>query len=242
MSLEIIVEREERGELGLRLRDDLQGRLGDDAQCSLMPHEQLLEVIPRRGLPDLLTAAVADPDDLTGRQHDLERDRQVAGVSESGTQQRESAACDPPADQRTGIGRRRIGMEHTVFAQLFVELHHADSGSDRDATVGQIDLLDLVHALDVDDDPAAQRDRAVVEPGATRPRHHRDARTVGEFQDLRHLLCGAGQNHCGGDVFAPAMHGEGSRNPSSIGATRQVRQHRARLIHDRFEVRDDGVV
>ena len=54
--------------------------------------------------------------------------------------------------------------------------------------VGQVDLVDLVHPLDVDEDAAAQRDRAVVQAGAAGPRDDRDPRAVGQLDDLRHLL------------------------------------------------------
>ena len=62
-----------------------------------MAHEQVLEVVAGGGLADLLAAAVADPDDLAGGQHDLEGHDQVAGVTESGAQQREPATRDPAA-------------------------------------------------------------------------------------------------------------------------------------------------
>ena len=94
---------EEGRELDLRPRDELERRLGHDPERALVAHEQVLELVAGRGLADLPTAAVADLDDLAGRQHDLEADDEVAGVAVSATDERPAAGADASADERARI-------------------------------------------------------------------------------------------------------------------------------------------
>ena len=171
----VVLEGEERGELGLGPRRELERRLGADAERALVAGEQLLEVERGRGLAQLAPAAVADLGDLAGRQHDLHRDDVLARVAEARAEQRPAAGADPPADQRARVRRRVVGIEDAVPLELLVELEHVDARPDGDRAVHEVDLVDLVHQLDVDEDPAAQRDGAVGQPGAAGARHDRDA-------------------------------------------------------------------
>ena len=107
---------EERRELGLRPRHQLQGRLGDDAERALVAHEQVLELVAARRLADLAPAAVADPDDLAGRQHDLEADDQVAGVPVAAADQRPAVGADPAAHQRARVRGRVVRIDEAVAA------------------------------------------------------------------------------------------------------------------------------
>src|SRR4029450_9222250 len=185
-----------------------------------MTHEQVLEVVARRGLAYLLPAAVSDPDDLSCRQHDLEGHDQVAGVTEAGAQQREATACDPPAHQGARVRRGRVWVEHAVLLQLLVEFEHADAGSYGDSPIGQVDLMDLIHALDVDQDPAAKRDGSVVETSPAGTRDDGDFGAVGQFDDLRHLLCGSWQHYDRWHVLCPPVHREGRGHTCAIGPAR----------------------
>ena len=58
---------EEGGELRLRPRHEFEGGLRDDPERSLVTHEEVLELVAGRRLARLLSAAVADADDLAGR-------------------------------------------------------------------------------------------------------------------------------------------------------------------------------
>ena len=90
-------------ELGLRALDQLERRLGDDAERALVAHEQVLELVAGRRLADLPAAAVADADDLAGREHDLEADDEVARVAVAAADQRPAARPDAPADERARV-------------------------------------------------------------------------------------------------------------------------------------------
>ena len=113
-------------------------------------------------------------EDLAGRQHLVEAQHEVARVAVSGSDQRPAAGADPASDQRARVRSRIVGVDQPVPRQLLVELEHVDAGADRAGAVVQVDLVDLVHPLDVDDDPAAQRDRSVGEPGPAVTGHDRD--------------------------------------------------------------------
>ena len=162
----VVLEREERGELHLRARDELQGGLRGDAERPLVAGEQLLERQPGRGLAQLAAASLADLHDLAGRQDDLHRDDEVTRVAEARPEQRPSARPDAPADERARIGRRVVGIEDAVWSQLLVELEHVDARPDRDRAVHEVELVDAVDQLDVDADAAAQRHRSVGQAGA----------------------------------------------------------------------------
>ena len=214
----------ERRELRLRALDQLERRLRDDAERALRAHEQLLQAVARRARPRLHAAALADADDLARRQHDLERDHQLAHVAEPRAEQRPAVGADAPAHQRARVRRRVVGIHDAVRAQQLVQLHHVDAGADRDGALGQVDLEHPVHALDVDQDAVVQRHGAVDQAGAAGARHDRDALAVGELDDLRHLLGG------GRAARPPA-----ARAPPS-GAPRNMAGVRARLMRAEIEV------
>ena len=155
---------------------------------------------------------------------------------------REPAARDPTSDEGAGVRRGRVREEHAVLLELLVELQHADARADRDRPVREVDLVDLVHSLDVDEDASAQGDSAVVEPRASRPRNDRDPGEVGQLDDLRDLLRRPGQDDDSGQVLCPAVDREGRGDPGPVRAARQTRQHGAGLVHDRLELRDHARV
>ena len=152
-------------ELRLGPLHELERRLGDDPQRPLVAHEEVLELVAGRGLSDLPPAAVADPDDLAGREHDLERDHEVARVAETAADQRPAARADPPADERARVRGRIVGVDEAERPELLRELHHVDSGLHGDRAVLDVDLEDPVHQLHVDDDPVLQRHGAVGQTG-----------------------------------------------------------------------------
>ena len=117
-SVHVVVEGEERRELRLGSLHQLERRLGDDAQCPLMAHEQVLELIAGGRLADLLATTVADADDLAGRQHDLERHRRDRGCARIGPPAATSRSGDAAADERARIrgGRCRDRKRRTCPA------------------------------------------------------------------------------------------------------------------------------
>ena len=221
----VVVERPERRELRLRLGEQLERRLGRDAQRALVAHEQVLELVAAGGLADLAADAVADVQDLAGGQHVVEAEHQVAGVPVAGADQRPAAGADPAADQRARVGRRVVGIEQPVLGQPLVQLEHADAGADRDGAVDQVELVDLVHPLDVDDDAAAQRHGAVGQPGAAVARDDGIAQVVGDPHDRGDLL-GGGRQHRRGRAPARTSGAPGTapaRGPGCTGRSWTVR-------------------
>ena len=209
---------------------------------ALVAGEQLLEVERGRGLAQLAAAALADLDDLAGRQHDLHRDHVVARVAEARAEQRPAAGADPPADQRARVRRRVVGIEDAVALELLVELEHVDARPDGDRAVHEVDLVDLVHQLDVDEDAAAQRHGAVGQAGAAGARDDRDAQPVGELDDLGDLLRGAREDRHVGHVLRPAVDGERRRDARADHARAEVGQHAVVVADDRAQLVDDRVV
>ena len=212
----VVLVVEEHRELGLGSPHQLERRFGDDSQRSLVADEQVLELIPARGLADLGAAAVADADNFTIGQDDLERDHEVARVTVPGADQRPAARADPPADQRARVRSRVVGIDVAVLAQLLVELEHVEPGLDRDRAVVVVELDDPVHQLDVDEDAVPQRDGPVGQARRARARHHGDPVAVGEPHHLRDLLRAGREDDRLRDVLLPAVRRERSGHTSAV--------------------------
>ena len=236
----VVVERPERRQLGLGLREQLERRLGGDAERALVAHEEVLELVAAGGLADLVADPVADVHHLAGGQHVVEAEHQVAGVAVAGADQRPAAGADPAADQRAGVRRRVVGVDQPVLAEHLVELEHADAGADGDRAVLEVELLDLVHPLDVDDDAAAQRDGAVGEAGAAVAGHDRDPQLVGDPDDAGDLLGARRQDGEVGEPLGPAVHRERRGDPGAVVAVRLGRQDLV-VGQDRAQRGDDLV-
>ncbi len=207
----VVLEGPERGELGLGLGVELERRLGGDAERALVAHEQRLERVAGRALGHLRPAAVAEAHDLAGREHVDEAQHEVARVAVARADQRPAARADPAADERARVGRGVVGIDQPVLAQHLVELEHVDPGADRAGAVLEVDLVDLVEALEVEQDAVAQRHGAVGEAGAAGARDDGDAEAVGDPDDLGDLLRAAGEHDDVGQVVGPAVHGERRR-------------------------------
>ena len=115
-------------------------------------------------------------------------------------------------------------------------------GPDGGGAVHEVDLVDQVHQLHVDEDPAAQRHGAVREPGAAGARDHRDAQPVGELHDLGDLLRRARQDRHVGHELGPAVHRERRRHARAVHARAEVGQHAVVVADDRAQLVDHAVV
>ena len=113
----VVVEGPERRQLGLGLREQLERRLGGDAERALVAHEEVLELVAAGRLADLVADPVADVHHLAGGQHVVEAEHQVAGVAVAGADQRPAAGADPAADQRAGVRRRVVGVDQPVLGR-----------------------------------------------------------------------------------------------------------------------------
>ena len=78
--------------------------------------------------------------------------------------------------------------------------------------------MDLVHLLDVDDDAAAQRHRAVGQPGAAVAGDDRDPQVVGDPHDRGDLLGRGRQDDDVGHALGPAVHRERRGHAGAVPA------------------------
>jgi hypothetical protein len=83
----------------------------------------------------------------------------------------------------SGIWRK----EQTVWSQCVLKIGEDDPRLHDGLQVGPIDLEDLAHPRERDDDPAARGDRAAGLARACPARHDRRAGRVGEAHDTRDL-------------------------------------------------------
>src|SRR5690606_21732277 len=85
--------------------------------------------------------------------------------------------------------------------------------------------MNLVHAFQVNQDPATQRHCAVGKPCAASARHYRDPVLVGELDDGRNLLGRPRQHDNVRQVLVPAVHRERRGHPGSVEQAGLVGQH-----------------
>jgi hypothetical protein len=102
--------------------------------------------------------------------------------------------------------------------------------------------VDLVHELDVDEDPAALGDRAVRQARPARARDHGDPEAVGELDHLGDLLGGLREDRHVGHVVGPAVHGERRGHPGAVHPRGRVGQHAVGVADDRAQLLDHRLV
>jgi hypothetical protein len=158
--------------------------------------------------------------------------------------QRPPSRPDAAPDQRAWIRSGIVGVDDPVAPQLLVELQHVDAGLDGDRAVDEIDIEDLVHSFDVDENSAGHGHGPIRQPSAAGAWHNRNLVGVCELYDLGYLLGRLRQNDDIRDVLVPPVHGEGSGHACPVVETRFVRQNvvgtedAPQLIGDRVGQRD----
>ncbi len=101
--------------------------------------------------------------------------------------------ADVPAQRRRLFaGRHRV--DETQGSQLLVELLEGDPGLDHGDLVLGVDLADVVHPVEGQQDAVAHRDGGPGEPGPAAPGDHGHALLVGAAQDLDDLIGRTGQD------------------------------------------------
>ena len=227
-------------ELRLRALDELERRLGDDPERPLVAHEEVLELIAGGRLAHLPAAAVADPDDLAGREHDLEADDEIPRVAVAPADQRPAARPYPPADERARVRGRVVRIDEPERLQLLRELQHVDSGLDGDGPVLDVDLEDPVHELHVDEDPVPKRHRPVGESGPAGARNDGDAVAIRQLDDFGDLLGGGGKDDRLRNEVLPSVCRERRRDPRAVEERRATGEDMI-FAADRDELVDQGV-
>ncbi len=180
-------EQDRPGALGRA--QDAQGRLGDQAKHAFRAGDQAEQVEPAR-----VQMLAAEADDLARRQHHFHAHQVVGGdavlqaVGAAGIHA--DVAGDGAGELRGGIGR----IEEAVARDRIGDAEIGDARLQRDRAVVVVDVQDLRHLRDADDDGVLQRQRPAGERGAGASRHHLDAALVAIGQDLAGFLGRLGQD------------------------------------------------
>ena len=203
-----------------------------------MTHEQVLELVARRRLADLLAAAVADADDLA--------------VGSTISKLMTSRACDR-SGRRSGssrssrCGRRRrarirggiVRVDVAERLELLVELQHVDPrlhGDGRSSmSISKIWFISFTSTRIPFRSGTAPSVRPVPPARGITGMPH-----VGELDDLRDLLGARRQNDRVRDVFRPPVGRERRRYTGAVETRRGSGEH-VLLAADVDELADDRI-
>ena len=174
----------------------LQPRGGDDPERPLGADQQRLEVVAG----DVLAHRAADPDELAGREHELEPGDPGARHPVLERVRPAGVGGDVAADLRllggAGIGRK----QQPVLARAAPQVSGDHARLDRAAPQPGIEMSDFFQALEAQDDAAIERDGAAGEAGAAAAGDDRDVVVVapgdGPRDLLRHLSVGRWRRPC----------------------------------------------
>ena len=184
------------GELGGRLREQLHGGCGDDAQRAFAADEQVAQVVAGVVLAQALEAV---PDLALGRHH-FQAQAQIAGIAIAHHLRAAGVGAQIAADRATAFGGQRQREQQALLVSQILQVLQNAAGFDGE---GQIVLVDMAHGVQA---RQAEHDllAAVVGGGA-----HGKPGIAALGHDL-HAGCGAGLDHAGhfGRV-AGAHHGQG---------------------------------
>ena len=180
---------EQEGVVGsdLGLLDDLELGLGHDAQGALGAHKEGNQV----GAAGMLGHGQGIDNVAVGQSH-FQRQAHIIHFAVLGGQNADAVVGQRAAH---GAAGQAGGQVHDGIAQLVDPLFQSgenDAGFAGDVARFHVDVDDLVHALDVQQDAAGHRQRAALAAGAAAPGGDGDFIVVGDFQNLGDLLGAAG--------------------------------------------------
>ena len=188
--LDAVVERQHRPAC-LRLRDELEQHLRDDAERAFGADEEILHRISR----DVLHARAAEARDGAVGEHHLEGHHVVARDPVLQSAQAARVLGDVAADgadpHRARVGR----VEQSMATGGFVDLHRDGASLRTKRQVLGVHLEDRVHLCQADDKCVGTRHAAAAQPGAGPSRHHGNPCRMREAHHAGHLLRGGRQDH-----------------------------------------------
>ena len=163
--------------------DELERKLGDDAEGALGAADQVQQAVAGAGLAD----GLAELHDLAAREDDGHRHDIVARDAVLDSAHTAGVSADVASDRRgllAGIGR----IEQAVSLSIRREIAEPYADLSMDAEVLHIVAEDLVHARRADNDAAAERNRAADKAGARAARGDGDEVLVAELHNGRDLF------------------------------------------------------
>jgi hypothetical protein len=184
-------EETEQGQLGRRLGQQSEGRLGDHAERALRADEQAGQVVAG----DVLDRLAAGAHDLARGEHDLQPEHPVAGDAVLDAAQPARVLGQVAADG-ADLERRRVGwIEQPDLCRGAIQVGVDHARLDGRGQVRRVDLEDAVHLCQDDGKRALDRHRATRQPGARTAWHQRHPVGCAERDDLSHLVGRAWKAH-----------------------------------------------
>ena len=178
-----VVKRHEQREVDLRLRHELDGQLGEEAQRALGADHQVDEAVAARGLDGL--AAQRDEPAVGQRnlhaQHIVARDAVAHGAHAAGVGHGVAA-------HRRGLLARVRRIEQARTLQRLGELHQQHARLHGRGHVAGIHLQHALHALGGEHHAAVDGDAAAAQAGARAARGDGDLLLVAVAQHVADLL------------------------------------------------------
>ena len=163
--------------------DELERKLGDDAESTLGAAYQVQQAVAGAGLAD----GLAELHDLAARKHDGHRHDIVARDAVLDGSHAAGVSADVASDRRgllAGIGR----IEQAVSLSIRREIAEPYADLSMNAEVLHIVAEDLVHARRADNYAAVQCDRSADKAGARAARGNGDEVLIAELHDRRDLF------------------------------------------------------
>ena len=163
--------------------DELERKLGDDAEGALRAADQVQQAVAGAGLTDGLAELhyLAARED-NGHRHDIvARDAVLDSAHTAGV------SADVASD-RCGLFAGIRGIEQAVSLSIRRKVAESYADLSMDAEVLHIVAEDLVHARRADNDAAVQCDRAADKTGARAARGNGDEVLIAELHDRRDLF------------------------------------------------------
>ena len=178
------LEGNDQGDCLLRSRDDLQGQLCDDAECSLGTDHQVEQGISRAGLGN----GSAELDDLACRENNGHRAHVISCASIFDSAHTAGVGGNVAAEGCELLARIR-GIQKASAKSVLCQIVKKNTGLYADNEIVLIVLKDLVHLLHVDHDAAVDGDRRSCQAGTGTARDYRDIVLIADLDDCRNIFC-----------------------------------------------------
>ena len=194
-------ERDEAADVADRIRDELHGHLGDDAERALGADHQVQQAVAGAGLAD----GLAELDDAAVREHDREREDIVARDAVLHRAHAAGVRGDVAADRRrllAGIGRIHQAVREGVRREILQQ----DAGLDAHDEIVHVIVQDLVHSARAEHDAARERHAAADETRARAAAGDGDPVFIADLHDLGDFLRRFHVHRDLGEVLAVDRH------------------------------------
>ena len=176
-----------------RARQQAQHRRRDDAERALRADEEIAQVVARVVLLERAQTIPHAP----VRQHDFETQHLLARIAIGEHADAARVRAEIAANAAAPLRGQRQRKEAACLLGDVLAFLQRQARLDGHARAHRIDMADLVHARDRDDDLAMLRDLAAHKTCVARLWNHGEVQLVGERHDAAHLFRRAGAQHEG---------------------------------------------